>query len=67
MKYYHYEVGGMDGVMKVANNKDNKYVAIQVLKEHLELPHADGSYVPEIHTQEINKENFNKFMNCGDM
>lgn len=58
MKYYHFNIGSTEGVMKAANNK---YVAIQALREHLELPFADGSYIPEIHTHEISKEKFNKF------
>lgn len=64
MKYYHFNVGSMEGVMEATNNE---YAAIQALKEYLELPFADGSYIPEIHTKKISKEEFNKFTDNGDM
>lgn len=62
MSYYHYSVGSLSGVLEV---KDQKEAVIQAVNSHLELPHADSSYIPEIRTEKIDKTQYNKFLKDG--
>lgn len=62
MSYYHYSVGSLLGVVKVKNQNE---AAIQAVIAHLELPYADGSYIPEIHIKKITKKQYNKFEKEG--
>lgn len=59
MSYYHYSVESLSGVMEVKNQKE---ATLHALREYLELPFADGSYIPEIRTEKINKSEYNKFL-----
>ena len=64
MSYYHYSVESLSGVIEVKNQKE---ATLQAVREYLELPFADGSYIPEIRTEEISKSQYNKFLGSGDM